>query len=107
MTTIVVQRYAGDRDGGVITDGLLSTDEAKVARGRSEMDANAQPMQEHNMEVVHRPGIRPGQLAEVQDQDQGETYRAKVTSVRYHFVGGDDPSISIEVGLIRPRSDML
>ena len=107
MSTVVTIRYGGDRTGDDITDSLLSTDAAKVERGRAELDTNAQPMQDTSLGLVYRPGVRPGQLVEVHDGAQGESYRGKVTSVSYRVRGGSRPDVSLDVGLVRPRDDLL
>jgi hypothetical protein len=107
VSTVVTMRYAGDRVGDDIVDSLLSTDEAKVERGRAELDSSAQPMQEVTLGLVYRAGVRLGQLAEIHDGTQGASYRAKVTSVSYRVVSGNSPSVSLTVGMVRPRVDLL
>lgn len=81
MSSIVVFRYLGDKRGEDITEALLASNAAKVERGRVEMDLHALPNQTVTMQIVYRPGVRLGQIVEVNDSTQGASWRGKITGI--------------------------
>lgn len=85
MSSIVVLRYLGDKKGQEVVDTLLFGTEAKLARGRAELDQNALPQQPVTMTIVYRPGLRLGQLVEVLDSTQGQVWRGKITKISHHI----------------------
>ena len=60
MSVIEVYRGDGLRPGTPIVETLLS-DDALLARGIAEMDRNAHAVNQVEMEVVFRPGLRLGE----------------------------------------------
>ena len=70
MSVIEVYRGDGLRSGAPIVETLLS-DDALLARGIAEMDRNAHAVNQVDMEVVFRPGLRLGQLIEANDPARG------------------------------------
>ena len=99
---IVCQRWNGEFSGEDISDPLLSTTEAMRSRGRAEIDAG-EDLQEVSLICVHRPGIMPGQIVEVNDALMGRSWRGKVTGVAHEAIG---PRIttSLEVHRVPARS---
>ncbi len=97
MTTIEVFRGPGDRTGAPITSPLLS-DDMLIVRGRAEMNANAHAVTEHNGEIVFRPGMALGQLAEVPDISSAAPVRAKITgiSISIKLSDGAEPVLSMD-----------
>lgn len=85
MSSIVVFRGVGDRKGQDIIDAILSSTTAKLERGRVEMDEHDKPAQTVSMEVVYRPGLRRGQLVEVNDSTQGGSWRGKIVEVTHRI----------------------
>ena len=96
MVDIIVRRHGGLRPGADIVEPLIGGNEAvAVMRGRNELDERAQAFTPINLRVVARTGLLPGQLAEVNDSDQGRSYRAKIKSVRLvHTTDGDGAETS-------------
>jgi hypothetical protein len=80
MSVIEVYRGDGLRPGTPIVETLLSND-ALLARGIAEMDRSAHAVNQVEMEVVFRPGLRLGQLIEANDPASPTPYRAKITGI--------------------------
>lgn len=87
MSSLLVIRYSGSIRGPNVVDPLLSTVEAKLERGRVEMDEHALIPQIVTMEIVHRSGVRNGQLVEVHDALQGGRWRGKIVGVTHKAQG--------------------
>ncbi len=102
MSSIVVFRGAGDRKGQDIVEPLLSSVTAKVERGRVEMDEHAKPAQSVTMDIVYRPGVRLGQLAEVHDATQGKSWKGKIVSITHKV---KRTSHVTELTISRPTED--
>jgi hypothetical protein len=96
---IEVYREDGVREGTPIVEPLLS-DEALIARGIAEMDANAHAFNQIEMAIVFRPGIRLGQLIEATDPSTARPYRAKVTGIQ---ISVSEASIDTQLTLEQPR----
>ncbi|MBF0612589.1 MAG: hypothetical protein HQL55_15810 [Magnetococcales bacterium] len=92
---IVCQRGQGDHPGEDISDPLLATTQAKLSRGRAEIDAG-EALQEISITCIHRPGILPGHLVEVHDALMGQTWRGKITSVS-HAAEGPKLTTALEI----------
>ncbi|MBF0182600.1 MAG: hypothetical protein HQM03_21505, partial [Magnetococcales bacterium] len=92
---IFCQRGDGAFRGPDISDPLLTSDEAKRARGRAEIDAG-ESLQEVFLTCLHRPGFMPGQLVEVHDSLMGQSWRGKITSVS-HTAQGSKLTTSLEL----------
>ncbi|ABK45291.1 hypothetical protein Mmc1_2798 [Magnetococcus marinus MC-1] len=99
---IICQRGDGEFPGEDISDPLLATTEAKLSRGRAEIDAG-EDLQEVLLTCVHRPGVSPGQIIEIHDALMGRSWRGKVTGVAHEAIG---PRIttSLEVARVPARS---
>ena len=99
MSSIFVTRGAGDKRGEDIVDPLLSTVEAQLARGTMELDANSTTPQTVNTTIVYRSGVGLGQLVEVHDAIQGQSYRGKITGVSHRIGSGAVVSM---LDIVRP-----
>lgn len=102
MSSVVVFRYLGDKRGEDITEALLSSDAAKVERGRVEMDLHAMPNQTVSMTIVYRAGVRLGQVVEVNDSTQGASWRGKITGIVHKVTQAKHIT---ELTLSRPTED--
>jgi hypothetical protein len=98
---VIIEIYRGDglRVGAPIVEPLLS-DEALLQRGVAEMDANAQPFNRVELEVVFRPGFRLGQIVEATDPSTASPYRAKITGIQITVT---DAAIDTRLNLEQPR----
>jgi hypothetical protein len=94
---IEVYRGAGDRTGSPIITPLLS-DDMLIVRGRAEMNANAHAVTEHSGEVIFRPGMRLGQLAESPDITSTSSIRSKITgiSIAISLSEGTEPKLTMD-----------
>jgi hypothetical protein len=94
---IEVYRGAGDRTGSPIITSLLS-DDMLIVRGRAEMNANAHAVTEHSGEVIFRPGMRLGQLAESPDITSTSSIRSKITgiSISISLSEGAEPKLTMD-----------
>lgn len=97
MAEAYVQRGTGQSPGPDIVDALMSSPLVLLERGRSEID-KASGLQKVYLTCKHRPGVRTGQLTEVHDNLQGETYRGKIVGVAYKARG---VSVLLEITLLR------
>jgi hypothetical protein len=94
---IVCQRGNGEFSGEDISDPLLATTEAKLSRGRADIDSG-EDLQEISLTCIHRPGIMPGHLVEVHDALMGRSWRGKVVSVSHEANG---PILTTSLNLVR------
>ncbi|MBF0175369.1 MAG: hypothetical protein HQL63_00760 [Magnetococcales bacterium] len=94
---IICQRGDGEFRGDDISDPLLATTDAKISRGRAEIDAGGD-LQEVSLTCIHRPGILPGHLVEIHDALMGQSWRGKVTSVSHDATG---PRITTSLEILR------
>lgn len=83
MTDIVVVRFLGDKEGDDIVDELLTTDLVALSRGRAELDSRATAFVERSIRVPYQAGLETGQICEITDELQGETYVAKIIGLSY------------------------
>lgn len=80
---IFVIRFEGDKPGEDIIDALMVTEAVALSRGRAELDRHSTAMQEVNLEIVYKSGIRLGQLAEVHNQLEGYSYVGKIIGIQH------------------------
>lgn len=99
MPSIIVTRGAGNKRGEDIADALLSTVEAQLARGTAELDAHSTAPQTVNLSTVYRTGVSLGQLIEVHDALQGQSYRGKITGVSHRIDAG---AVTTVLDVVRP-----
>ncbi len=83
---IFCQRGEGLHRGADISEPLLTSTEAKLARGRAELDSNSL-LQTVSITCIHRPGFLLGQLVEVHDGLMGQSWRGKITSISHSASG--------------------
>jgi hypothetical protein len=84
VSEIVVIRGAGDQEGPSIEDPYLTTTLAMIARGQHEID-DAADMDEVTLEAVFRSGLDVGQIVEVHDSSQGQTWIGKIVGISHAF----------------------
>ena len=98
---MIIEVYRGDgqRSGQPIVEPLL-TDDALIARGTAEMDANGHAFNQIDMAVVFRPGFRLGQIIEATDPSTARPYRAKVTGIQITI---SEAAIDVSLTLEQPR----
>ena len=101
MTSVVVQRVVTLPAKGMdISEPLLSSEASLVSRGKAylcEEGTGEQPIQ---YTVAFRPGIRCGQLVEIQDSIIGTAFRGKITAIS-HDITRDG-----ETGAVRALTTM-
>lgn len=92
-----VYRGVGDRAGTPIIDPLLS-DSVLQVRGRAEMNAHAHQLNQVDVDVVPRVGVRLGQLLSMQDVTSSVPVVAKIVgmSIRISRGNGIDMRLSVE-----------
>jgi hypothetical protein len=77
-----VQRDGGGRPGPDISDPLLSTLPAILARGRVELDGY-EDLQEYTMDVRYRAGVEIGQLVKIVDDSSSDGWIGLVKGLSY------------------------
>lgn len=97
MAEAYVQRGDGLLPGPDIVDPLMSTTLVLLERGRAEIDA-ASGLQKVYLTCRYRGGVQTGQLAEVHDSLQGQSYRGKIVGLAYRARG---TQVLLDVTLLR------
>lgn len=82
MPDIIVIRGDGASQGEDIVDALLTTEQACIARGRTELDDASGLLKVVN-ECVYRDGTMLGEMVEVFDPLTGNLRRGKITSIEH------------------------
>lgn len=101
--TIEVIRGSGARDGGEILEPLLGESlQAAIARGRSELDANAHARDRVGLVLDYRPDLMLGQRLGVADPELGAVWQGDIVGVEHIWDGGVADTRLI---LARPRPD--
>lgn len=79
---MIIEAYRGDglRPGAPVVELMLS-DDALLARGRAELDANAHAFNQTTVGLVFRPNLRLGQLVHTPDPTNAAAQCAKVTGI--------------------------
>lgn len=88
--SLIVRRGAGTHPGPDITDPLITTIQVALARGRNELDERASGLQEVQVSIPYRPGIRIGQVAEVVETLFGDVWYGKISGISHAFGEGPD-----------------
>jgi len=99
MSALLVVRNSGDKRGADISEPLLSSDSAKIARGISELDSNAHSLEKVSITILYRPGLELGQIVKVVDSTQGADYLAKITGIDYKYSAAN---VSVTLSLDKP-----
>lgn len=82
--TIAVYRDAGDRPGDEINESLLGDSlPAALARGLAELDGHARVRRSVTLTCVYIPGVRLGDLVEVDDPTMGVAWRGQITGIAH------------------------
>ena len=97
MPEAYVQRGEGSRLGPDVIDPLMASPLVLRERGRAEIDA-ASGLQKVYLTCVYRGGVRAGQLVEVHDSLQGQSYRGKIVGLAYRALG---TQVLLDVVLLR------
>ena len=87
MIAIEVYRGAGDHQGDDIVDPLIGSDVCAISRGRNELDARAHPRSRVRLVVLHRPGLRLGQLVRATGLS-GVHWTGMITGISHELAGG-------------------
>lgn len=98
---MIIDVYRGDglRCGAPIIEPLLS-DEALLQRGMAEMNRNAHAINQVELAVVFRPGLKLGQRVEALDPSTAYPYRAKITGIEIRVT---EANIETHLTLEQPR----
>lgn len=91
---VIVTRHPGNKDGPDLIEALLATVPVALSRGRREMDENAHAKADVTLTTLYRSGVRLGQLIEVNDALQGETWYGKITGIN-HRIGPSDAGLVV------------
>jgi hypothetical protein len=76
MIDIIVIRGAGDRPGQDVVDQLIGSLPVALARGRKELDDQAQALQPISWQSLFRVGLRPGNTLRFPDMRRGTWCRS-------------------------------
>ncbi len=96
---ITVRRATSvENQAPVITEKLLTTREAAVERGKQELDEQGGNRSVYRLNMPLTKLVLPGSLVEVQDSEQGESWRGKCVSVSLTVKRG---SVSQGLGIER------
>ena len=79
MIDILVSRGDGGNDGGLIQDPLITSTVAALERGRVAID-EASINRTETLQILYRPGIRPGLVVRVMDSLQGVVWNGVIQS---------------------------
>ena len=71
------------RVNDAIVSNLLTELPACLQRGRNELDDTAHGSQIVTMQIKFRPGLRLGQVVEVQETLFGKAWQAKITGIKH------------------------
>ena len=100
MIAITVQRGLGVRPGDDIIEPLLGNIAVALSRGRAEIDA-AMDVHPVDLTIAYRSGLQLGQLAEIHDSLQGQSYRGKITGIAHSI---DGHAITTRLNIERPAT---
>lgn len=84
---VEVYRGAGSHKGDDIVDPILSSVVGALARGRNEMDAHAHRRTRVTLQILHRVGLRPGQLIQCSDV-VGGWWKGMIVGVSHNLSSG-------------------
>lgn len=92
---LIAIRGSGLVDGGEIFDTLLCTNLAALARAEQEINANT-PVTPVTLDVTYRPGVRRGQMVEVNDAYTGVSWRGIILGL-HHVVSSPGIYTKLEI----------
>lgn len=96
LVNITCKRGTGQVPGEQVVNPLLTDIRAALSRGRKEL-TDGEGLTPVQMQIVHRPGLRPGLLARLMQTD-GQ-WVGLLSSVEIRFEVGDDRAISATANL--------
>lgn len=96
LLNITCKRGTGQVPGAQVINPLLTDIQAALSRGRKEL-SDGEGLTPVQMQIVHRPGLRPGLLARVMQTD-GQ-WVGLLSSVELRFEVGADRAISATANL--------
>lgn len=82
-----------------VTEKTLSTQQALISRAKTELYSQGPDVNNYDIEMALNNLILPGQIIEVQDVEQGETWRGKNKSTSIYI---SDKSITLSTSIERP-----
>jgi hypothetical protein len=85
MFSVTVRRGDGLHPGEDIVEPLITTLPVALERGRNELDDRAHALQEVDLVVHFRPGLRLGQVIEVQESLFGVSWFGKIVGLSHAF----------------------
>lgn len=94
MLSTIVQRAPADKRGDDISDILLTTLEAQVARGRAEINRNCSNRRRLSCTVVPLGFIAPGSTVQVADMEQGALHGVVDSYSLSMAISGNDLQMS-------------
>jgi hypothetical protein len=100
MIDIIVERGAADKQGEDIVDALITTVEVARLRGRVEIDRQ-EPVERVVLQARYKPGVRNGDIIEVQDSLFGRTWRGKIISLSHQI---SQTSVTSTLTVERPQN---
>lgn len=96
---IIARRGSGTHPGEDVIDPLIVSIAVALERGRNELDEQSSGLQDVDLEIPFRVGLRIGQVAKVQDSLFGTTWFGKIVSLSHTSALGVN---STSVRLRRP-----
>lgn len=100
---ITVKTGAGQSPAPDITDDLLSSQEAMIARGKAFLFASIDARQQ-TISMPLQSMINTGEVGSVTDNEYDKKYIGKVTGVSIDIDGSsDEPSIDLKVDIEVPQ----
>lgn len=94
MFSITVRRGDGLHPGEDIVEALIKTLPVALERGRNELDDRAHALQEVDLMVHFRPGLRLGQVLEIEETLFGTTWYGKVVGLSHSYDGGQQAALT-------------
>lgn len=85
MSSIIVKRGAGNKEGSPIVEPLAATILALKARGKREIDDQGADKLEVTASVPYIPDLEIGDLISITDYEDSLTYTGRVTRLDHAF----------------------
>ena len=106
---ITVLRYAGDRPGDDIFDVLLTEENAAIARGFGELNAQSVTHREVVLDVPYLPNLGMGQIIYAHESLSGKPIVGRITGItvqgsKQEPDGSGDPSLGMVLTLECPTN---
>jgi len=105
MSSIIVTRGLGDRQGADISETLLTSETVQINRGRAEIDKNSTDRVKVAMSGGHIGYIPPCSLVQVNDSGYG-SYRGVVDQCTERFVRTSLTEFNADTDLVIEREEV-